>query len=63
MDKEIKNKEEDMLIKNKKVIPANVILDEKLRNNLPPGSYTIKDGKLVLRHRTKERAEKKKLKK
>lgn len=49
MDEKIKNKEESLLILT--------------RGHPEAGSYFIKDGKLVLRHRTKDRAEKKKLKK
>jgi len=62
MDDNIKNKEEGMNLKNKKHIPLTAILTDEQRNNIPPGSYLIKDGKLVLRHRTKEKTEKKKLK-
>lgn len=49
MDNQIKNKEKSLLILTK--------------GHPEAGSYLIKDGKVVLRHRTKERTEKKKLKK
>ena len=47
MDKDIKNKEEAMLIKNKKHIPLTDILTDEQRNNIPAGSYLIVDGKLI----------------
>lgn len=47
MDEEIKNKEEAMIIKNKKEIPAEAILSDELRNKIPAGSYLMKDGKLI----------------
>ena len=61
MDKDIKNKEEAMLIKNKKHIPLTDILTDEQRNNIPAGSYFIVDGKLVpIKPKTKTKKEIKK---
>lgn len=48
METKISNKEEDMRLGNKKVLPiVAAILSDELRNKIPPGSYFIKDGKLI----------------
>lgn len=57
MEKDIKNKEEAMLIKNKterrgkaepkRIIPLTAILTDEQRNNIPAGSYHIVDGKFI----------------
>jgi len=46
----LNNKEDSRLRgndKKKKTIPADVILSEEQRNNLPPGSYKVENGELI----------------